>query len=72
MALGADLASTRPPCVSATSKRKHVKRGTGSELCRIALWDFFWERCHFFHWLLQNCAGNWVRIRPSKQSHNAI
>ena len=48
MALGADLASTRPPCVSATSKGNHVKRETGSESCRIALWDFFGNAVIFF------------------------
>ena len=48
MALGADLASTRPPCVSATSERNHLKRETGSELCRIAPWDFFGNAVIFF------------------------
>ena len=33
-------------------------------LCRIALWVCFHWGCY--------CAGNWVQIRPPKQSQNAI
>ena len=32
----------------------------------------FWGGYRFLDWLLQGCAGNWVRIRPAKQSQDAI
>ena len=31
-------------------------------------WIAFHGAKHFSHWLLQNCAGNWVKIRPQNSS----
>lgn len=31
----------------------------------------FWGRQWVFYWLLWGCAGNWIKVRAPKQSHNA-
>ena len=31
-----------------------------------------WNRDSIVHWLWRSCLENWVQIRPSKQSYNAL
>lgn len=32
----------------------------------------FWRNCRFFYWLLRGYFRNWIKLRPTKQSHGAI
>ena len=32
----------------------------------------YWNRDSIVHWLWRSCLENWVQIRPSKQSYNAL
>ena len=38
-----------------------VARWTGSELCRTAPWDYYWDTVASFNFLFLGCAGNWPK-----------
>ena len=48
-----------------------VVRGTGTVLCRSALWDCF-RNAIVSYWLVKSCVGNKVKIFQSKNSRSAI